>query len=112
MWEGERDRYRQECDEKGISWARAVLPDRLPGIQVHIREWIDERERVDAAEAAADQRRLAQDAIDAARDAATVSKEAAIAARNSARWTMVAAMIAGIGILVTVAQGFGWIPKS
>jgi len=111
MDETEKPSWLKDCERNGISWARGILPNASPGIQPLIRRWIDERESEEEANLRADQRKLALDAIDAARAAASVSRDAAIAARDAAKWTMVAALAAGAGVLVTVAQGLGWLPK-
>jgi hypothetical protein len=111
MFEYSREKIREECEQNGISWARAVEPDRISAIQVHIREWINDFERKEADEAAKEQRSLTKAAVDAARDAADVSRDAAIASKSSAFWTMWAAIAAAVSALVPIFQAFGWLPK-
>jgi predicted DNA-binding ribbon-helix-helix protein len=107
MWDTpeERARWRKDCEEKGEAWARANLENLNPAIRVHIREWLEERAQEASALRDLEQRRLAQDAIDAARDAATVAREAAMASEKSAKWTMIAALVALIGVVVQAITG-------
>lgn len=90
----ERDKWRARCEEKGTAWAKGVLPNMNPGIQVHIREWLEEENE-----------KHARAVLDAAEESAKVAKEAAVASRDSARWTMIAAMVAFMGVLVQACSG-------
>ncbi|WP_312517279.1 hypothetical protein [Massilia sp.] len=99
-----RARARQECEEKGEAWARAAVSDFVPGLQVHFREWLEEKSQEAATRREQEQRRQAQEAIDAARESALVARDAAEASKLSAKWTMIAAIIAGLSVLVTLAQ--------
>jgi len=90
----ERAKWRAECESNGVSWAKAVLPNRAAGIQEHIREWLEEQNE-----------QQSRAAVDAARDSAKAATAAAIASEKSARWTMIAAIVAFIGILVQAFAG-------
>lgn len=113
-----RERIRDVCDKKGISWVRANLPNEDPPSQAVYREWIDEYENVENAQKAAEQMRLTQDGIDAARLAAEIAGYAAAASRLSAKWTMWAALAAAFSALAAalsaalpILQAYGWLPK-
>lgn len=88
----ERDKLRALCEEKGVAWAKAV--EMVPAAQVHIREWLEEQNE-----------QQARAALDAARESANVAREAAIASRQSAKWTMIAAMVALLGVVVQACSG-------
>lgn len=88
----ERDKLRALCEEKGVAWAKAV--DMVPAAQVHIREWLEEQNELQAREVLA-----------AARESAKVAREAAEASRDSARWTMIAAIVAFLGVVVQACSG-------
>lgn len=76
------------------------------------RKWIAAQEEIERKEREAEQRHMAEQAIAAAKLSAETSRDAAIASMRSARWTMWAAVAAFMGVLVTVAQAYGWIPKA
>lgn len=87
-----RDKWRALCDEKGMAWAKSR--NMIPAIQVHINEWLEEENE-----------KHARAVLDAAQESAKVAREAAEASRDSARWTMIAAMVAFIGVLVQACTG-------
>ena len=94
MYEDEGPKWIAQCEEKGIDWARAQLDHLNPGITVHIREWLHKKDRESAEFETAESRRFTQEAIDAA-------KESAAASKSAAKWTMIAALISCVGVIVT-----------
>lgn len=106
-----RQRIREECEQKGISWARTHQPSNLPERQAVMLEWIDEQERKEAEAEAAEQKRIARESLEAARLAAETSRDSAIASRRSAFWTMWAAIAAAVSAAVPLLQAAGVLPK-
>jgi ferric-dicitrate binding protein FerR (iron transport regulator) len=112
-----REAIRQICDQNGPHWVRSVMNDRSDGFQAQcMREWIYEYESNERAEVEAEQRRISLEAVRAAQISAEISSEAALASKTSARWTMVAAIAAALGTLVTAvgtaitaAQALHWL---
>ena len=102
-----------ECEKEGIDWAKAAVSTMTPGQRpVFVQQWINEQVRKEDLARQIEQTRLANEAIAAAKDASKTAADAADAARTSAKWTMWAAVGAFTGVVVTIAQGYGWLPKA
>lgn len=100
-----RETVREYCEQMGISWARAHLPDMTPGDdQRTVREWIDEYETKERTDLEARQLKLAIESIAAAKTSAEASLESARHAKDSVKATRVAGLFALIAAVAAIGQ--------
>jgi hypothetical protein len=113
-----KDELWKQWDTEGTPAARAhIVSDRSsPESRDWTREWMYRKQETQQAAADDERRQLSYRALAAseqssheARDAALASQRSADVARRSAFWTMVAALVSLLGILVNAAVNLGWL---
>lgn len=113
-----KDELWKQWDTEGTPAARAhIESDRSsPESRDWTREWMYRKQETQQATADDERRQLSYRALAAsehstqeAREAAMASRQSADVARRSAFWTMVAAFVSLLGILVNAAINLGWL---
>lgn len=102
-----RAKTREECDGKGLHWARACVGTRSDGeVAQDMAEWIDEVEAKQSAEQAERSHKLAQRGVAAAEQSATSADKSADHAGTSARAAFASTFISLFALIVAVAAYF------
>ena len=100
-----RKRMREQCETKGLHWAKSVLPtfplhnENLP----YILEWINERESEMAAELETKQLKLSARSTEAAETSAVAALESAKTSGTSSRAALFSAFVSAIALIVAIA---------
>lgn len=98
---------REECDGKGLHWARARVGTRSDGeVAEDMAEWIDEVEARQNAEQADRSHKLAQRGVQAAEQSAISADKSADHAGTSARAALASTAISLFALVVAIAAYF------
>jgi len=107
MQVSDRDRIRGRCEDMGLAWAKATLPQFVGHVlHPYFAEWINETEARVAAHLEEKQHALAQRSVDAAETSATAALESARTSGTSARAAMFAAAVSFFALIVAIAAYF------
>lgn len=99
-----RDQTREECERKGLHWARSCVGNRSDGeVAQHMAEWIDEVEERDAKARAEREFMLTERGVVAAEKSAGSAEESARSAAGSTKAAYASAALAFFALVVSIA---------
>jgi ferric-dicitrate binding protein FerR (iron transport regulator) len=100
-------RSREDCEAKGIAWARAELPTMTEGVSKRaVHQWIEETERAERAAIEAKQLLLAERSTSAAETSSQAAVESAQTSGTSARAAIFSAFVSFAALVVAILAYF------